>query len=186
MAPTYTIRDAEEHDLPGILEIINEQVLNSAAIFVNDPLDLANRRAWFRSLKALGHPIFVAVPSSSPDETMSLPTVLGYTAYGPFRDKPGYKYSAETTLYIHECARGMGIGKALTQALIEHARGKMHILIACTSGDNLGSIAFHERLGFERCGYIKEVGLKFGAWQDIVFLQLVLGDPREPKEIASK
>ena len=192
---TYTIRDAEERDLPGILDIVNEQIANATAIFEDEPLPLSNREKWFEDMKAEGRPIFVAVPSSSSDSNPenaspsdeSLPSVLGYTYYSGFRAKTGYRYTAETTLYIHHSARGKGIGKALLQTLINYARGRIHTLIACTSGDNHSSIAFHEKLGFVNCGTLKQVGLKFGEWQDTVYLQLFLEeDPRKPAEIAVK
>jgi phosphinothricin acetyltransferase len=39
----------------------------------------------------------------------------------------------------------------------------------CSS--NTGSIALHERLGFETVGVLPEVGRKFDRWLDLVFLE---------------
>lgn len=41
------IRDALPDDLPGILEIYNDAVLNTTAIWNERPVDLANRQAWY-------------------------------------------------------------------------------------------------------------------------------------------
>ncbi|KAF9482265.1 acyl-CoA N-acyltransferase [Pholiota conissans] len=191
----YTIRDAEERDLPGILEIMNEQIRTSTAVFIDDPIDLADREAWFKSMKASSNPIFVAVPienendpvvtsaaaSTSPSSLAPPPSVLGYTYYSSFLppSRAGYRYTFENTLYVHGSLRGSGIGSALMAKLIQHARGRVRTLVARTSGDNEGSIAFHEKHGFVRCGLIREAGLKFGEWQDTAFLQLMFEeDPR--------
>ncbi|KAG0162676.1 hypothetical protein DFQ30_001515, partial [Apophysomyces sp. BC1015] len=57
----YTIREANEDDLPSILEIFNERVLNSSSLFVYEAVPLENRQAWYRDAKAKGYPIIVVV-----------------------------------------------------------------------------------------------------------------------------
>ena len=47
-------------------------------------------------------------------------------------------------------------------------------MIGAIDGDNLGSIAFHERFGFVITGTIREVGYKFDRWLDLVLMQLIL------------
>ncbi|KAI5121151.1 hypothetical protein M0805_007149 [Coniferiporia weirii] len=190
--PAYTIRDANESDLPGILDIVNEQIATSSAIFIDDPVDLADRRAWLHGLRAGGFPLFVAVPVEATDASdepkpAPSPSVLGFTGYGTFRGRPGYRFSVETTLYVHQCARGTGVGSALMHALLAHARetGNVHVLVASTSGDNIASVRFHEKFGFVQTGVMKEVGYKFGKWQDMIFLQLILpGGPGGAKNDA--
>jgi phosphinothricin acetyltransferase len=67
------------------------------------------------------------------------------------------------------------VGQALMQPLIARARamGK-HVMMAGVDADNAGSVRFHERLGFERVGHLREVGFKFGCRLDLVFLQRIL------------
>lgn len=179
-----TIRDAEESDLPGILEIYNEQIETSPSIFLDEPVDIANRRAWLFGAKTAGFPVLVAVPSHTTDAANggSAPSVLGFVGYGTFREKPGYRFTVETTLYVHKLARSGGVGSALMHTLLAHAKeaGKVHVLIASTAKDNISSIRFHEKFGFVQTGTLKEVGYKFGQWQDMLFLQLRLpGGPPE-------
>jgi L-amino acid N-acyltransferase len=51
----------------------------------------------------------------------------------------------------------------------------MHVMIAGVDAANLPSIRFHERLGFEQAGLLREVGWKFDRWLDLVFLQRRIG-----------
>lgn len=184
--PAYTIRPGTEDDLPGILEILNEQIATSTAIFTDDPLDIEDRCAWFRDLQKSGYPLYVAVPNPSPQsEGLSEPSspsvdVLGFVAYGQFRSKPGYRFTVETSLYIHKDIRGGGVGSALLRKIIDHAReaGNVHVMVAGTAGNNIPSIRLHEKFGFENSITLKEVGYKFGEWQDVVFLTLKL--PMDP------
>ena len=53
------MRDAVESDLPGILEIYNEVVANSTAIYTETPSTLDERHAWWRARLALGYPAHV-------------------------------------------------------------------------------------------------------------------------------
>jgi phosphinothricin acetyltransferase len=47
-------------------------------------------------------------------------------------------------------------------------------MMAGVDAENASSIRFHERLGFERVGHLREVGFKFGRRLDLVFLQRML------------
>jgi len=75
-------------------------------------------------------------------------------------------------VHVTASARGRGLGTQLMQALLPRAAtlGK-HMMIAGVDAANADSIRFHERLGFERAGLLREVGFKFDRWLDLVFLQ---------------
>jgi len=77
--------------------------------------------------------------------------------------------------------RGQGVGVALMKQLLPRAAalGK-HVMMAGIDASNEASIRFHERLGFERVGLLRQVGCKFGRWLDLAFLQRQLGagEPR--------
>ncbi|KAL5519256.1 hypothetical protein ACEPAH_939 [Sanghuangporus vaninii] len=180
---TYTIRDADEADLPGMLEILNEQVATNTAILRDDPFDLDDRRKWMRGTKSAGFPIFVAVPS---DPAPPSPSVLGFAYYGTFRPREGYRFTVENTIYVHKSIRGGKIGTALMQRLLAFARdqGKVRVLVGAITASNVDSIRFHERFGFVHVGTMREVGYKFGEWQDVTFMQLILpgGGPSKSEE----
>jgi phosphinothricin acetyltransferase len=172
MAPETTdpvIRPACVDDLPGILAIYNDAVLNTVAIFNDDTVDLADRRAWFEARAAAGFPILVAADGAG--------GVLGYASYGPFRPQQGFRHAAELSVYVAADARGRGIGDRLMTALVEEAtRRGICVLIGGIEGENAASIRLHRRHGFEETGRMPAVAVKFGRWLDLVFMQRRLAD----------
>ena len=166
------IRDALESDLPAIRDIYNDAVLNTTAIWNEHPVDLANRQAWFNARQAQRYPILVSVENGE---------VTGYASFGDWRPFEGFRYSVEHSVYVRNDQRGKGLGPLLMQALIARARsaGK-HVMVAAIESGNQTSIRLHERLGFVTTGQMPQVGIKFGRWLDLTFMQLALNPGAEP------
>ncbi|NKS86508.1 GNAT family N-acetyltransferase [Rhodococcus hoagii] len=160
------IRDATTGDLPGILEIHNEAIANSTAIWDETLADLDERRRWLDDRRADGFPVLVADVDGA---------VAGYASYGVWRAKSGYRYTVENSVYVHVDHHRRGIATALMTALIERARaGGIHVIVASVESSNTTSIALHERFGFRIVAQMPEVGRKFGRWLDMTYLQLTL------------
>jgi phosphinothricin acetyltransferase len=170
---THSIRDALPLDLPGILDIYNDAVLNTTAIWNEQPVDLANRQAWFEARQQQDYPILVAVDDSG---------VLGYASFGDWRPFEGFRYSVEHSVYVRADQRGKGLGPVLMAALIERAKacGK-HVMVAAIESGNAASIRLHERHGFVVTGQMPQVGVKFGRWLDLTFMQLMLDQQESPR-----
>jgi L-amino acid N-acyltransferase YncA len=166
------IRDAIEADMQAVTAIYNDAVANTTAIWNDTTVDVANRLAWFADRKRAGYPVLVAVEG---DE------VIGYASFGDWRAFDGYRHTVEHSVYVRNDQHGKGIGKALMLALIDRARaiGK-HVMVAGIEAGNTGSIRLHEKLGFENVGLLKQVGMKFGKWLDLAFLQLTLDGRDKP------
>lgn len=81
------IRDATWQDLPAIRDIYNDAVLNTTAIWNEQPVDLANRQAWFSARQAQAYPILVAVEN---DE------VIGYASFGDWRPLKAFATASNT------------------------------------------------------------------------------------------
>jgi len=160
------IRDATSADLDALLEIHNEAIRNSRAIWIDNEVERSDREAWFAQHRADGHPVLVAEVDGA---------VVGYAAYGWYRPRPGYRFTVENSVYLRAEAQRSGIGRALMVELIAAARAAgMHSMIAGIEASNTGSIALHESLGFVEVGRMPQVGIKYGDWLDLVLMQLRL------------
>ena len=158
----YTFREAGEADLRAILDIYNDAVLHSTATFDVEPRTWEGQRRWFQEHRP-PYALFVATIGE---------TVAGWGSLSRFRPRPGYRFTAEDSIYVHPDFRGLGIGTALLGLLVDAARrGRFHTVMALIDGDNAVSIRLHERVGFRQVGTFREVGFKFGRWLDVVHMQ---------------
>jgi len=169
------IRDAGPDHIEGITAIYNDAGARTTAIWNDTTVDHANRLAWLADRQKAGYPVLVAVGEGG--------AVLGYASFGDWRAFDGYRHTVEHSVYVRGDQRGKGIGRMLMQTLIGRAQsiGK-HVMVAGIEANNVGSIQLHEKLGFEQVGHLKEVGMKFGVWLDLAFLQLKL-DARPTPEV---
>ena len=159
------IRTATENDIQPMLDIYNEVIKNSTAVFQYDPHTLEMRKEWFAKKREENHPVFIAEENE----------VVGFSTFGQFRNWQAYKYSVENSVYVKADQRGKGIGKLLLKPLIDAAKElELHTIIAGIVADNEASIALHKQFGFVEVAHFKEVGYKFNRWLDLKFLQLML------------
>jgi L-amino acid N-acyltransferase YncA len=160
------LRDAEQGDVAGILEIYNDVIAHSTAVYSEQPVSLEDRLAWLRARREQGYPVLVAVSGAQ---------TLGFASFGDFRAWPCYRYTVEHTVHVRSGQRGQGLGGRLLEALIPRAAalGK-HVLIAGIDADNVVSLKLHQRMGFERVAHFRQVGRKFDRWLDLIFMQRLL------------
>ncbi len=97
-------------------------------------------------------------------------------AYGSaHRERPAYRWSVETSVYVREDHHRRGIAKMLYIELLERLKTKGYCnAFAGITLPNDASVALHTSLGFEAIGVFKRVGWKLGAWRDVAWLQLQL------------
>ena len=164
-----TIRHATENDLPQILDIYNDIIKHTTAVYYYEPHTLEMRKIWFEERKQKGFPVFVAEEDG---------IILGMSSIGPFRVPTAYRFSVENTVHVAAKARGRGAGKLLMPPIIEAAKElKMHTMIAGIDAGNEVSLHLHKSFGFVEVAHFKEVGFKFDRWLDLKFLQLILAVP---------
>jgi L-amino acid N-acyltransferase len=160
------IDNASRRDLPQILEIYNEVVRNSTAIFSDEEFTPGRGETWFDAKVERGFPLIVARDASG---------IAGFGTFGEFRAWPGYRHSVEHSVHVRADCRGQGIGRALVADLLTRATGMgKHVMIAGIDADNAVSIALHRGLGFTGAGHFHEVAFKFGRWLDLVFMECIL------------
>jgi L-amino acid N-acyltransferase len=170
-----TIQCTFERHASQILDVFNEAIVTSTALFDYKPRAPESMMPWFKAKEDGRFPV---IGMEGKDEQL-----LGFASYGTFRAWPAYKYSVEHSVYVHKDHRGKGIGRALMLELIAAARNQdYHLLVGGIEAFNSSSIALHESLGFTHAGTIREAGYKFGRWLDLSFYQLTLQTPAVPSD----
>ncbi len=160
------IRNAVASDLPEILAIVNYSILHSTANYNYEVQSMEVQMQWFKDKQSKNYPVIVADLNGK---------AIGFGSYGMFREKIGYQYTVEHSVYVENEYIGKGIGKLLLTELINMAKAEgYHVMVGGIDADNTGSIAFHKKFGFVENGIIREVGFKFGKWLDLLFMQLIL------------
>ena len=165
---TAAIRSASAGDVPAITRIYADAVLHGTASFEIEPPDEAEMARRQRALLDGGFPYLVAERDGA---------VVGYAYAGPYRSRPAYRFSVESSIYIARHVHRQGIGRALLEALIAEAtaRGFRQMIAVIGDSAQTPSIALHEALGFRLVGTFEAVGFKFGRWLDGVLMQRALG-----------
>lgn len=172
----YNIIDCNyEKHANSILEILNEAIENSTALYDYKPRLLSSMMSWFEAKKSNNYPV-IGLENINGE-------LIAFGSYGAFRSWPAYKYSVEHSIYVHKDYRGYGLGHILLESLIQSAQcNNYHAMIGGIDITNTGSIALHEKHGFQHVGTLPEVGYKFGRWLDLAFYQLILDTPDAPNE----
>jgi phosphinothricin acetyltransferase len=161
------IRPAMPGDIAAITAIYAHHVRTGVGSFEIEPPTAAEMQTRFDGIQALNLPYLVAVADD----------VIGYAYAAPYRARAAYRHTLEHSVYVHPDHVGHGVGRTLMQALIPLcAAWGCHTLIAGIGGgaSNAASVGLHTALGFQPCGTLRQVGYKFDAWQDVMFMQLNL------------
>lgn len=158
-------RKVDEQDVPQITELYNWYITNGVESFETEPLPVGEMRRRVMDISSR-FPYYVAVEEGR---------VEGYCYAHQWKERAAYAHTFETTIYLRPSAKRQGIGTALMELLIADCRALgCRALIACITGENTSSIAFHSRLGFERASLFRSVGYKMGHWLDVVDMELLL------------
>ena len=167
------IRLAKQKDAETIREIYNHEVRNSTATFDLVERTTEEQEEWLTE-RSGAFSVLVAEMSNK---------ILGFASLSPYKSRAAYRTTVEDSIYINEEFRNQGIAGELLFHLLEVAKSSgFHAVIARIGGANEASIALHQRFDFEIVGTEKEIGRKFGKWQDVVVMQRIINaSGPEPK-----
>jgi phosphinothricin acetyltransferase len=117
------------------------------------------------------HPFLVADEGSG---------AVGFAYASPHRERSGYRWAADVSVYLADEARGRGIGRALYAELLARLTAQ-GFWMACAgiTLPNEPSVALHESAGFELVGVYRRIGWKAGAWRDVAWYQRPLREGTE-------
>lgn len=162
MSDGVLIRDVTEADLDDVAAIYAYESAHAYSTFETEQRPAS---AWLPKLST-GDVFLVA-------EVDGL--VRGFAYASPFRDRPAYHRTRETSVYIHREARGRRLGSQLYDALLPRLRDQgMHTAVALIALPNKASVALHEAHGFTSAGTMREVGDKQQRMIDVGIFQLML------------
>jgi L-amino acid N-acyltransferase len=164
----------DSHAQP-ILEILNEAIVSSTALYDYHPRAPASMVRWFESKEQSNFPVIGLEEDDG--------RLAGFASYGYFRDWPAYKYTVEHSVYVRTDVRAMGLGTRLLKALIQRAQEQgYHAMVGGVDRSNDASVRLHTKLGFVHAGTLCKVGYKFGRWLDLSFYILTLPTPASPMD----
>jgi phosphinothricin acetyltransferase len=174
------VRLAEPADAAGVQAIYAPIVRDTAISFEIDPPSVEEMAR--RVVSTL--PRYPWLVCSDDGE------ILGYVYGSRHRERGAYRWSVDVTVYVHERARRLGIGRALHSTLLALLRLQgYHRAHAGVTLPNAGSVALHESLGFTPIGVYPAVGYKFTEWHDVGWWQCALRpsarNPAEPMTAAA-
>jgi L-amino acid N-acyltransferase YncA len=170
------IRDCLESDLEAVQQIYAHYVETSTCTYEEIVPSLDEIRKRWASVKSKGMPFIVAEYQLS--TTARDRKIAGYAYVSTYRERSGWRFTVENSIYLDKSCLGKGLGKILLKELILKCKNETPFtnIIAIIGGgtSNAASIALHSSLGFQFIGEMKKVGYKFEKWIDTATMQYTI------------
>ncbi len=160
-----TIEKISEKYLRDAHKLYNYYIVNSYANFEEKKQTFNQFHNNYKNIIKNKLPFLIALSEKK---------VVGLAYLNKFREKSGYRFAFENTIYIHDKHTRQGIGYKLLKELLNVSKNNKNIkLIIAVIGsiDSKGSLKLHEKLGFKKTGVLKKIGFKNNKWIDSIFLQ---------------
>ncbi|MFL9925996.1 GNAT family N-acetyltransferase [Herbaspirillum lusitanum] len=158
----YTHRAARQEDLAAIVDIYNSTIPSRQVTADTEAVPVESRQAWFDEHQPDRRPLWVAERDAE---------ILGWLSFSNFYGRPAYAGTAELSIYLHENARGKGLGRYFLEQAIAHAPAiKVHTLLGFVFGHNEPSLKLFEAFAFERWADMPRVATLDGVERDLVIL----------------
>jgi L-amino acid N-acyltransferase YncA len=153
------IRAATTTDAEAIARIYNHYIATSVATFEETPVTAAEIGRRLEAIQAIALPWVVAEEDGR---------VSGYAYASKWKERSGYRYAVEVSVYLDPAATGRRLGSSLYDVLFPMLREKnIHAVIGGIALENPASVALHEKFGMKKVAHFKETGRKFDRWVDV-------------------
>jgi L-amino acid N-acyltransferase YncA len=167
---SFSYRDATLDDLPAIVAIYNSTVASRQVTADLDPVPVESRFAWFDAHNPDKRPLWVVEEGGD---------VIAWLSFSDFYGRPAYARTVEVSIYLHERARGKGLGRKLLRAALDTAPTlDVDTVLGFVFGHNEPSMKLFAGFGFETWGTLPRVAVLDGVERDLVILGLRLGAQR--------
>lgn len=115
--------------------------------------------------------------------------VIGYAYADTFKGRAAFNWAVETSIYMDEACKGIGVGRSLYEKLEELLQSQNIVnLNACIAypieeDETLtkDSVYFHEKMGYRMVGKFRKCGYKFGRWYHMVWMEKHIGAHKTPQ-----
>ena len=156
------IRPFKTEYIPQLLDIYNYYVLNSTATFDLEALTFDVFKE--KTIRINNEYPFIVYEEDH--------VILGYAYGSKFRPKPAYHFTVESTVYVKHDTFKKQIGtKLYADLLVLLKQAGFRMVMGVLNLPNPASVRLHEKFGFTQVADLKQVGFKFGKWQDVGFWQ---------------
>lgn len=167
------IRSATMQDTRELLDIYAPYIKNTAITF---EYEVPSEQEFAERIRKIQRkfPYLVAERNGE---------ILGYVYASAFHERAACAWAVETSIYVNQEKKGMGIGRKL-YGVLEDALEKQGILNlnACIAYPDvedeyltMDSIHFHEHLGYRMVGGFHQCGHKFGRWYNLAWMEKHIG-----------
>lgn len=164
-AASVHIRPATLGDAPAVAEIYNQGILARIATYetvLRTPADIEQN---IRNSEGR-YPYLVAEYDGN---------VVGWASVSSYRPRDCYRGIGEFSIYIHEDARGKGVGKVLLPALIDAAEAAgFWKLLSRVFLFNSGSRKLCAAFGFREVGIYEKHAKLDDEWLDVVIVERLI------------
>ncbi len=161
----FLYNNLSKKNIEDALKIYNFYIVNSYSNFEEKKLSKESFKLLYKKTKLNNLPFIVGVENEE---------VIGIAFVNKFRDKSGYRFTFEHSIYVNPKYIKKGNGSKILKELVKQCKKNKNIknLIAVIGGsDNLASINIHKRNGFKFIGTIVKAGFKKNKWIDSVYMQ---------------
>jgi phosphinothricin acetyltransferase len=161
------IRLAQPKDAEGILAIYAPYITNTSFTFEAETPSVKDLSARITSY-LIQWPWLVYELNGK---------VAGYAYGSKYRERTGYQWCVECSVYIHDDFQRKGIAKVLYTALFEILKKQGYRNVyAVINLPNEKSVMLHERCGFKWFANYENVGYKLGKWKTVGWWQLIINE----------
>jgi L-amino acid N-acyltransferase YncA len=161
------IRPVRTADAAAICRIYNYYVLQTVVTFEEEAVAPEEMAGRIEKVAAAGLPWLVLEDRA----------LIGYAYATPWKERSGYRFTVESSIYLEAAAGGKGHGSWLYGKLLAELRSRpLRTVIGGVALPNDASVRLHEKLGFRKVAHFERVGWKCGRWVDVGYWQLSLTD----------
>lgn len=156
------IRNATLNDLAEIIAIYNSTIPSRMVTADTSAVTVESRVDWFHKHTADKRPLWVVEQTSG---------IIGWVGFHSFYGRPAYDATAEISIYLHESARGKGLGQqVLAYAIQQSPNLGIKTLLGYIFAHNEPSLRLFRKFGFSEWGNLPDVAVLDGVERSLVIM----------------